>query len=382
MTHTHDAPTPPPLVRLWQRARPVAMVAWFFAGVIWYAVTLTRIDRLRDNAVLAGYLATLAVLIAVEQQVESWPERWPRLARRYAWISAAVQFLFGSLWTAYLVFYTRSASWGPSAAFVVALATVVVANELLHRRLRARWLRVAMLSAVTWAFLLFFVPVVSGWYNEHLGLIALAGSVALSSLVTVAATWGLDAASAQRGRHVVVAVGVAALLAGVERAGLVPPVPLAALEIGVFHGVETRPDPDTPSGRSRRVWLSYDDPGPWRRLWTDDDATFRWRPGDSAWCFTAVFVPTGMAMHLWHRWQRWDPAQGWVDTDRIDVSRSGSFEGGAERGFRTWSRKHALTEGAWRVLVEDDRGREIARTRFDVVPTKTPPTERLQRSWE
>lgn len=382
MTTTPHDPTPAPLLRLWQRARPVAMVAWFFAGVIWYAVSLTRIDRIRDNAVLAGYLATLAVLVAVEQQVESWPERWPRLTRRYAWISAAVQFLFGSLWTAYLVFYTRSASWGPSAAFVVALAVVVVGNELLHQRLRARWLRIAMLSAVTWAFLLFFVPVVTGWYSPHLGLIALVGSVALSGLVTIGATWGLDAVSAQRGRHLVVAVGVAAVLATVERAGLVPPVPLAALEIGIFHDVAARADDAAPVGRSRTVWLSYDDPGPWRRLWIDDDTTFLWRPGDAAWCFTAVFVPTGMAMHLWHRWQRWDPSVGWVDTDRIDVSRAGSFEGGAERGFRTWSRKQALTAGAWRVLVEDDRGREIARTRFDVVPTQAPPSQRLRRSWE
>lgn len=358
------------------------MVAWFFAGVIWYAVSLTRIDRLRDNAVLAAYLTTLSVLIAVEQQIESRPESWPRLAPRYAWVSAAVQFLFGSLWTAYLVFYTRSASWGPSAAYVVVLGFLVVANELLHQRLRARWLRIAMLAAVTWTFLLFFVPVVSGWYGVHLGLIALAGAVVLATGVMVGSTWGLRPVEAQRGRHLAVAFGVVATLAGVDRAGLVPPVPVAALEIGVFHGVDVRSEGSTEQARDRRVWLAYDDPGPWRRMWTNDDALFRWRPGDTAWCFTAVFVPTGMAMHLWHRWQRWDGVRGWIDTDRIDVTRASSFEGGAERGFRTWSRKQSLSIGPWRVLVEDDHGREIARTRFDVVAAAGEAPRRLRRAWD
>jgi hypothetical protein len=88
--------------------------------------------------------------------------------------------------------------------------------------------------------------------------------------------------------------------------------------------------------------------------------------------YTAVFAPNAFEIRLFHRWQRWDEVAGaWEDTDGprgIEVTRRSVVRGGETFGFRTWSRKRAVTPGPWRVLVLTEDGRELGRLRFEVEP--------------
>ncbi|MGH7219556.1 MAG: hypothetical protein ACREI1_04410, partial [Nitrospiraceae bacterium] len=98
------------------------MSALFFAsGVTYDTLTLTRIDRLQDNLILLLYLAALGFLIvltgrlgvaavepaAIEPQGSSFA-RFLIKARPY--YPMAMQFLLGGLFSAYAVFYSRSAT--------------------------------------------------------------------------------------------------------------------------------------------------------------------------------------------------------------------------------------------------------------------------------
>ena len=146
---------------------------------------------------------------------------------------------------------------------------------------------------------------------------------------------------------------------------MLPPIPLAIMEHGVFHRVSSQANPDpTETQRPTVYTLEYVDRGAW---FADDDSVFLWQPGDAVHLFTAVFAPTNMEVRVLHVWQRFDEsADDWVTVDTIDVSTSGGVQGGAERGFRTWSRKQNVEPGSWRVRVELDSGRHLGTSSFSI----------------
>ncbi len=91
-------------------AKPFMPAVFFFSGVAYDSVTLTRIDRLQDNLLLLIYLLLLGVLIVLtgrlgiepapdrEQLVALSPlPRWVLHSRPY--YPMAVQFLLGRLFS-------------------------------------------------------------------------------------------------------------------------------------------------------------------------------------------------------------------------------------------------------------------------------------------
>src|SRR5215210_6763664 len=96
--------------------KPFMPAVFFFSGVTYDTLTLTRIDRLQDNLLLLIYLLILGVLIVLTGRlgIEPAPDRahlaslsplaqWVLHARPY--YTHAVQFLMGGLFSAYAIFY-------------------------------------------------------------------------------------------------------------------------------------------------------------------------------------------------------------------------------------------------------------------------------------
>src|SRR6266571_4484415 len=102
--------------------KPLLPVAFFLGGVTFDSVTLTRIDRLRDNLIMLLYLSLLGGLIARAQP------HYPH----------AIQFLLGGLFSAYTVFYSQSASLTTTAVFFALLIVLLVGNEFLRDRRRGQ----------------------------------------------------------------------------------------------------------------------------------------------------------------------------------------------------------------------------------------------------
>ena len=101
--------------------KPFMPAVFFLSGVTYDTLTLTRIDRLQDNLLLLIYLLLLGVLIVLTGRlgIEPAPDRaqlaelssfarWVLHVRPY--YPMAMQFLLGGLFSAYAIFYSRSAS--------------------------------------------------------------------------------------------------------------------------------------------------------------------------------------------------------------------------------------------------------------------------------
>jgi hypothetical protein len=100
--------------------KPFMPAVFFLSGVTYDTLTLTRIDRLQDNLLLMIYLLLLGVLIVLTGRlgIEPAPDREQLAARSpfARWVlhvrpyyPMATQFLLGGLFSAYAIFYSRSA---------------------------------------------------------------------------------------------------------------------------------------------------------------------------------------------------------------------------------------------------------------------------------
>lgn len=349
-------------------AEPFLGLAAFLGGFAWDALTLSRVDRLTDHLILGGYLIALIVAMALEQRsVADDAPKW--IATRTAWWTYAAQFCVGGLFSCYVVYFGRAATFGPSWVFVTLLVALMLANEWAHHLFRRDSLRLAIFWLLAFAFLRALLPVLFPAFGLRQLILTLPGATLLTAIAWLAMV-GRRFAWRAAWRPVLVSGALATVVGGLDAFGFIPPLPLAVMEIGVFHQVE--PHVNAPgSQRATAYVLTYERP-PWWAPWRDDDHLFHWRTGDAASVFTAVFAPSGATLGLVHRWDHWDDAtHSWKTLDTIDVTSRKPLTGGADLGFRTWSRKERLLEGWWRVVVvTKEESLEIGRTSFYVEATE------------
>jgi MFS family permease len=342
--------------------QPFLPPLFFFAGVTYDTIMLTRIDRLRDNLVLLLYLSLLGFLIvltgrlgtgAVSQeeleQTKSPLERLLLQIRPYA--PMGIQFFLGSLFSAYAVFYWKSASLTGTAVFLCLLVGLLVGNEFLRDRLSNLQLLLALYALVSCSFFTFFLPVMTGSMNKVVFLLG----VALSGLVTWRVVDWLyrgrpDLSRREAALAAGPAFGVLCLVVVLYFMNWIPPVPLSMKFGGVFH--EVRKVGETYELVYQKRWFQFfkysDDPFP---------------AEEPIYCFTAVFAPVMLETTIFHHWyHRPDKNKSFSQVDRIPIR----IQGGREGGYRAYSFKQGLSPGDWRVDVAAEDGRVLGRVRFAV----------------
>ncbi len=337
--------------------KPYLPPLFFFSGVTYDTVTLTRIDRLQDNLLLLLYLVMLGFLIVLtgrlgthEATVEDLPPDAPRLmkwvvqAKPYA--PMAIQFLLGGLFSAYTIFYSKSATLTGTAVFFCLLVGFLVANEFLRDRLSNIQLLVGLYALVCFGFFTFFLPVMTGLMNA---MVFLAGAG-----LTILVVWRVVHLiywrnSARTNREAMLAgapaLALVGLLIGFYFLNWIPPVPLSMKFGGMYHEVKR-------SGE--HFELSYE--RAWYESWKRSNTTFT--AGEPIYCFTAVFAPVTLKTTVYHHWfHRSDKGKPFSHADKIPLK----IAGGREGGYRAYTFKQGLDPGDWRVDIETEDGRVIGR---------------------
>jgi hypothetical protein len=348
------------LRRLYHRHETLAPPALFLGGVTWDALTLQRMGALLDNVILGIYLVLLGgftVLTLLGRNDCSLPAPFQPLN---TWSIGAIQFLTGGLFSAYVIYYTRSASLTTASLFLLVLVGLLVANELIWGQERSGYLLIGLYFLAVFCYLTFLLPVVLGTMGFWVFL--------TSGLLSVGVVLGLLLVLRRQGvfgelRSFLKVVGLVMLLFG----GLVtfyvqawiPPVPLALRHVGMYHEVEQQDG----------AFLLRQERTSALRFWTQDgDDPFHYAPSDTVHCFAAIYAPTEFETRIAHRWQRYVPSrEAWVDTDRIAYR----VVGGRRTGYRGVTFKRHVQPGRWRVSVETAAGRPIGRIRFEVVAADT-----------
>lgn len=338
-------------------AKPFMPPVFFVSGVAYDTLTLTRIDRLQDNLLLLTYLLLLGVLIVLTGRlgIDSAPNReqladlspfarWTLRARPY--YPMAAQFLLGGLFSAYAIFYSRSATFTGTAIFFAFLVILLVVNEFLRDRLSNLRLLVSLYAVVCFAFFTFFLPVMTGYMNSAVFLIGAGLSAAVTfRVVQLVYRNNPDRSNREAIGITAPAFALIGLLVGFYFLNWIPPVPLSLKFGGIYHEVKKSGD---------RFELSFEKK--WYQVWKRSDNTF---PADEPiYCFTAVFAPVDLNTTVYHHWYvRTNDGKPFAHADKIPIKISGGREG----GYRAYTFKQRLNPGDWRVDVETEDGRIVGR---------------------
>jgi hypothetical protein len=333
-------------------------MAIFGIGFIWDSLTMTRVDSLLDDIILSFYQIIIGILIiyTLRRQNGMVPHRWfQKIESRFTWV---MQFCFGGLFSSYVIFYFKSASFSQTQFFFLLLVGLWIGNEFLRDRLNNRILLSVLYSFCLFAFLAFFLPVlltiVKPWVFVLAGVIS-----AVVSLIVFALglrTEGVDWKISLR-PVVPWILGVFLLLNVLYFANLIPPVPLAMKFGHPYHYVKKTSD---------GYEVKYA-PQSYFRFWRKWDDPFYWTPGENIYCFTAVFAPTKVHVPLIHIW-KYKTADGWKKTDRMRFA----INGGRDGGYRLYSKKSGVKPGEWRVEVQTETGQILGKIDFTVIPDPEP----------
>jgi hypothetical protein len=325
--------------------------------VTYDTLTLTRIDRLQDNLILLLYLVALGFLIVLTGRlggteetstgIEPQSSAFARFLKKIQpYYPMAMQFLLGGLFSAYAVFYSRSATLTRTGVFLGVLVLLLVANEFLRDRLSNMRLLVALYALASFSFFTFFLPVMVGTIGTWVFLL---GAV-LSVGVTLRVVQLIYQRNPERSQREAVLVGGPAialigLLVGFYFLNWIPPVPLSMKFGGMYREVQKQDD---------RFALSFD--REWYQVWKRSQNPF---PADEPiYCFTAVFAPVDLNTTIYHHWYfRPNDGKPFTHADKIPIK----IAGGREGGYRTYTFKQRLDPGDWRVDVETEDGRIIGR---------------------
>lgn len=336
-----------------RRLAPVA----FLAGFAFDALTLTRVDLLRDNLILIAHLTVAAAGIALVNAVEASRLKGA-FTETIAWLfPLMIQFSFGALFSGFVVLYFRSGSLAGSWLFLLLLTLLLIGNEFFRRHYRRLTFHLNVYFIALFAYLILAIPMLVNRMGAAMFLAS-----GLASLALIALFIGLMGRMAphvsQYRRELAASIGGIYLTFNLLYfLNVIPPIPLALKEIGIYHAAVPAP------GGGYRV--SFEKPQ-WYEFFRDTSKTFQWVPGTPVFAYSAIFAPANINTAIFHHWEYFDTEAGeWIEKSRISYP----IAGGRDGGYRGYSMKQIITPGKWRVAVKTGRGQLLGRTAFEIVET-------------
>lgn len=346
-------------MHLWEQyERHIAVGALVF-GFILDSFTLNRPDQLLDNVILLSYLTIAGGTILLMTMRAARGSTESRLA---PFLPVLLQFCFGNLSSGLLVLYFRSGTLAQSLIFFLILGSLLVGNEFLKSRYAQFRFNLAIYYLLVLCYLELTMPVLLHSIGPLVFLLSGAASVAAIG----AFLWLLLlVARKELVRHIKPAGAIVALILIVFNIlyfmNIIPPVPLAMRDLGVYHSVLKRADGG---------YIVVYEKSPWYEFLRDTSATYSLAGSRSAFCFSAVFAPTDLSAPIFHKWEYYNPtSQEWEVRSRLSFP----ISGGRNDGYRGFSVKTALTPGEWRCDVETAQGSLIGRIRFTAVESSSTP---------
>lgn len=336
-----------------QRHEHRLLTLLFLTGLATDLVAFTVLDLTAVNVLFLGYLGAASATLLLAHALGS-PASQPSRTRRAAalLLPLGAAFAIGGLLSGCLIFYTKSAVLSVSWPFLLLLLAIFLGNEFLRSYRSNLAFQTVLLFFALYAYLIFALPL----YVHRLGPRTFVESTVLATCVFALFLIVLALISGARLRPYLryIAGGAAGVIVAVVFlyfSGLVPPIPLALKESGIYHGIT-------------RTQTGY------RVIYEDQDIrlpflphTVRHVPGTPLYAYSAVFAPTAFSMHIVHRWERYDETtERWITETMVAFALSGGRSG----GYRGYSEKSDPRPGTWRVSFETPQGQVIGRLRFNV----------------
>jgi hypothetical protein len=349
-----------------RRHEKYAPIVFFMGGFIFDSLTLGRIDRLYDLIVLCLYMTLLTITLYLYNLADDGKWKNTFLERYEDYFPLAIQFFFGGLSSAYVVYFSRSVSLSKTVSFFVILVLLLLANELLKKRISNKYLQFSVYFFISFTFFTFMIPVFIKEMNTDIYLYS--GLVSLiSTLVLITIIYAISPSTrAEIGIAKIVGLilGIYILLNVFYLLRLIPPVPLALEKGIVAHHIRLE---------KNDYVVTYEEED-WYIFWRDHKLKFTYVPNEDVYIFSSIFAPTGLEKSMIHRWTWYDEA-----THKWELVEDIGFDitGGRNGGFRGYTYKNNVKPGVWKVLVLTDDQLLLGVIDFEITTQNTFPPSRV-----
>ena len=317
------------------------------------------LDHRATHIVFISYLCAVATAIALLHYFEGQPEEKRPSQRTRHWIALATQFALGALLSGFCVFYLRSAAIIASWPYLLVLAGIFIGNEVFREYLSELTISALLFFFSLFSYSILLVPVLLA----SIGTLpfVLAGFVAvLAFAIFLRLLSTINEARLAAARLYIIggALAIFAAINGFYFAGILPPLPLALVDAGVYHTAKKTGDVYEVSGEA-----------PTWQQWFTRAPIVHLAPGEKLYLYSAVYAPVRMATPIVHRWEWYNPiSQRWVGQGEVRFT----VRGGRDNGYRGYSIKSLPKAGDWRVDVAAGDGRPMGRVRFTVALVEAP----------
>ena len=263
-----------------------------------------------------------------------------------------IQFTFGALLSASLIFYWFSGSFSASWPIILIIAILMASNDVLRHHYLKPIVQISVYFFILFSIGSLILPYLLN--SVDAGVFILAGATSLVVILAYIAVLSkyLTPIKKVRPRLLFSVVIIFLSINGLYLLNVIPPIPLSLREAGVYHSVERVDDGYLLIGEEES-FLERFLPG----------TTVHIEPGQRIYIYSSIFAPTELNTVIVHEWQFYNP------DEREWITRSmPSFPivGGRGEGYRGYSFSSNIKAGEWRVSIETKRGQVLGRIGFDV----------------
>ncbi len=340
--------------------RPISSLS-LISGFVFDVITLKRVDALWENFWILGHLFIICVFIVLihVQENSDGNERNPEKA--HFWYVNILQFFFGGILSAYLVFYFRSTDIFTTWPFFIILAIAFVANESLKRHYIRFSFQISLFFLSIYSFAIFFVPVLMHRIGTEVFLISGVLSLAFIVIFISLLLYFIKERFTEKKKTIwFLVAGIFISVNLLYFTNLIPPIPLSLKDGGIYHSLQRNSDGNYDVGYENTNWQSY------FQLYQN----FKEAPETTVYAYSAIFSPADFNLTIFHEWQYYDEVKhGWVSDRTIELS----VVGGRDGGFRTYSSRQNLRAGKWRVNILTSDSKLIGRLRLNIEKVDTEP---------
>src|SRR3989338_386921 len=259
--------------------RPISSLS-LVLGFVFDAFTLKRVDTLWENLWILGHLIIVGIFITLIHLRENETGGENNPSKVHFWYVNILQFFFGGILSAYLVFYFRSADIFVTWPFVFILAVAFIANESLKRHYIRLSFQISLFFLSVYSFTIFLVPVVT--HKIGASIFLLSGFLSLVFiLIFILLLFLFVKKEFTRSKKIIflLITGIFVTVNLLYFTNLIPPIPLSLKDAGLYHSIEKNIDGN--------YVVKYEDLG--LRGYFEFYQNFKQVSGTPVYAFSAVF---------------------------------------------------------------------------------------------
>ena len=341
------------MVALYERYEGRFNSAVMFAGFVTDWILFRRIDHFFENVVLLAYLGIAAFGITVVNLVEGGKLKWKFFGRLRLWLPLMIQYAFGGLFSAFVIFYVKSASLATSWPFLLVLIAILIGNEFSRKRYVQLTLHMSIFYIAVTSFLIFYMPIIIHRINVWVFLLSGVLGLILIALFIKGLRGLIPKRIDEALPSLIASIGTIFVIINIFYfVNVIPPIPLALKEVDVYHHVNKIGREYHVRGEEKKWYEQF-------RIYDRIHIT----DGSPVYVFTSVFAPTELRTGIHHHWMYEDERGRWVTASKIPYP----IVGGRDEGYRGHTVKRAVFPGKWRVDIETERGQDIGRIKFRII---------------